>query len=71
LLVGVLKVKGPSGLDFPLQTAFWQNNITCGIQQQQLVVWLELLVVVQELIQLHNQQQVYKKEVDGKCGNNS
>jgi hypothetical protein len=25
---GVLKVKGPSGLDFPLQTAFWQNNIT-------------------------------------------
>jgi hypothetical protein len=25
---GVLKVKGPSGLDFPLQTAFWQKNIT-------------------------------------------
>jgi hypothetical protein len=28
LVKGVLKVKGPSGLDFPLQTAFWQNNIT-------------------------------------------
>lgn len=23
-----LKVKGPSGLDFPLQASFWQNNIT-------------------------------------------
>jgi hypothetical protein len=35
-LLVVLKVKGPSGLDFPLQTAFWQkyynvesNNSNC------------------------------------------
>jgi hypothetical protein len=39
----------PSGLDFPLQTAFWQNNITMWNQQQQLVE------MVQELIQLHYQ----------------
>jgi hypothetical protein len=36
---GVLKVKGPSGLDFPLQTAFWQKILQCGIQQQQLLVY--------------------------------
>ena len=24
----ITKAKGPSGLDYPLQTAFWQNNIT-------------------------------------------
>jgi hypothetical protein len=28
LIAGKGVLKGPSGLDFPLQTAFWQNNIT-------------------------------------------
>jgi hypothetical protein len=52
---GVLKVKGPSGLDFPLQTAFWQNNITMWNPTTATAgVWLGL-VVVQELIQLHYQ----------------
>jgi hypothetical protein len=36
---GVLKVKGPSGLDFPLQTAFGKTILQCGIQQQQLLVY--------------------------------
>jgi hypothetical protein len=39
----------PSGLDFPLQTAFWQNNIT---------MWnptTATVEMVQELIQLHYQ----------------
>jgi hypothetical protein len=52
---GVLKVKGPSGLDFPLQTAFWQNNITMWNPTTATAGVLELLVVVQELIQLHYQ----------------
>jgi hypothetical protein len=50
-----IKVKGPSGLDFPLQTAFWQNNITMWNPTTATAGVLELLVVVQELIQLHYQ----------------
>jgi hypothetical protein len=36
-LQGVLKVKGPSGLDFPLQTAFGKTILQCN--QQQLLVY--------------------------------
>jgi hypothetical protein len=51
---GVLKVKGPSGLDFPLQTAFWQNNITMWNPTTATGVWLGT-IGGGELIQLHYQ----------------
>jgi hypothetical protein len=40
---GVLKVKGPSGLDFPLQTAFWQNNTMWNPTTATAGVWLETI----------------------------
>jgi hypothetical protein len=47
----VPKIKGPSGLDTPLQNAFWQNNIVMWNQLTPRQVFVVPLVLQQELMQ--------------------
>jgi hypothetical protein len=46
----VPKIKGPSGLNTPLQNAFWQNNIVMWNQLTPRQVFVPL-VLQQELVQ--------------------